>query len=102
MIVFQFILAILATVEAKHAFTNLYVAAGLAAAFAGTIAQFAIGAFVLVFTNSPNSKPTKDAEQRTERTNESAVESGDNEVKKNGCEENQKYQPCPLIKARRC
>ena len=102
MVTDQFVFAILTAVETKEAFANPYFAAGLTGAFTGAIAKFAIGAFSPVFADTPDGKPTKDAEQSTKGTNESTVESWDNEVEKDSCEENKKNEPARLIKARCC
>ena len=80
MVAYHLVFAILATVKAEHTFANPYVTAWLTGTFTGAIAQFAIGAFVLVFTNSPDSKPSEDAEQCAEGTNKSTIEAGDDEV----------------------
>ncbi len=76
----KLVFAILAAVEAKDTFTNPYVAAWLTAAFAGAITQFAVGTFSLVFADSPDGKPSKDAEQCAEWADKSTIEAGYDKV----------------------
>jgi hypothetical protein len=54
----------------------------------------------LYFSDSPYSKPAEDGEQCTERTDESAVKSRDNQIEQNRRREYHKYQPRPFIKTR--
>ncbi|GAF70561.1 unnamed protein product [marine sediment metagenome] len=62
MVADYFVLAILATVKAKHTFAYPNVAARLTGTFTGALAQFAIGAFSLAFADSPDGKSAEDAE----------------------------------------
>ena len=86
MVAYYLFLTVPAAVKAEHTFANPYISARLTAAFTGALAQFAIGAFSLVFADSPDGKSAKDGEQRAQRTDESTVKSGDDEVKEDRSE----------------
>ena len=101
MVTDYFILAVLSAVKAKHAFAYSYIAGRRTASLAELLAQFAVDTFALILADSPEGKSTKDTEERSQRTDESAVEAWDEDVKKERCEKYRQYQPCPFVEPSR-
>ena len=83
MVTNQFMLAVIQAVKAEYTFAYPDISSRLTAAFAGFFAQFAIDTFAFFFAYSPDSKSANQAKQRPQRTDESAVEAGDIQVKQN-------------------
>jgi len=97
----QFILAVIATVKAKHAFAYPDIASRLTAALTGFFAQSAIDAFVLILADSPEGESVDYAEQCPQWADKSAVKSRDNQVKQDRSQKHSEYQPCTLVESPR-
>ena len=90
-------LAAIQAVKAEDAFADSYISRRLAAAFAVAFAQFAIYTFGLpaeggfdpvqgfALANSPDSQSVNYTEQRTKRTEKSAIESWNHQIEQNRC-----------------
>jgi hypothetical protein len=96
-----FVPAILAAVKTEYTLADSYPAARLASAFAGFLTQFAVAARLLHLANPPHGEPADYAEQRAQRTDEPAIESGDNQVEQERCGEYREYEPCAFVEAAR-
>ena len=94
--------AVIKAIKAKNTFAYFYITSRLTAAFAGLFAQFTIDTFALFFADSPDSESSNDGEQCTERTNKSAIESGNDKIEQDSCEEYRQHKPYTLIEAGCC
>jgi len=93
------VLAIVKAVEAKNAFAYPHIAGRLTTALTGFFAQSAIYAFVLLLADSPEGKSVDYAEQCPQWTDESAIESRNNQVKQDRRQKQNKYQPRAFVEA---